>query len=193
MATKKKIKKQKVSECCGGRMIGGVQCEVCGSNGKFTTGTAIIKRLDTIIKFLKPEITHTAKAPEQAVGERFIDNGDGTISDTKNRLMWSKEGSKKRMEHKETEEFCKNFNVGGYNDWCMPTVEELRELVDYTRREPAINPGFKCELAGYWTSTPYVSTFAYPYGYAWCVYFSDGYVTYFNRYYAFYVRPVRQY
>ena len=24
------------SECCGGRMIGGIQCETCGSDGKLT-------------------------------------------------------------------------------------------------------------------------------------------------------------
>lgn len=26
--------KETLSECCGGRMIGGIQCEVCGSDGK---------------------------------------------------------------------------------------------------------------------------------------------------------------
>lgn len=27
--------KNRKSECCGARMIGGIQCESCGSNGKF--------------------------------------------------------------------------------------------------------------------------------------------------------------
>ncbi len=189
---KTKVKKQKLSECCGGRMIGGVQCEVCGSNGKFSTGTAIVKRLDAIIKLLKPEIKGTAKAPEQATGERFIDCGDGTIKDTKTRIMWQKEGSTERMKWADTEAYCKNSNVGGYDDWRMPEVEELSSLVDYTRREPAINPLFKCESAGYWSKTKYVSA-AVPDDYAWVVSFYNGDVSSNFRYYAYYVRPCRQY
>jgi hypothetical protein len=201
MATKKvKKQKAKLSECCGARMLGGVQCENCGSNGKFTSYTAIIRKLEAILNagLVKPIEKIAVKASEQAPGERFVDNGDGTISDTqkitlpsgkKVRLMWQKEGSANRMEHKDTEEYCKNSEVGGYKDWRMPTVEELESIIDRTKRNPAINPLFKCESASYWSSSIYANGTAV----AWYVNFSVGNVSYNGRYGAYYVRPVRQY
>ena len=170
-------------------MIGGVQCEVCGSNGKFTTGTAIVKRLDTIIKLLGPEIKGVTKASEGASDERFIDNGDGTISDTKTRLMWRKDGSKERLTYAQAEEFIAELNREEWTDWRLPTIEELFSLVDFTKREPAVNPMFECEKASYWSSTPVA-------GYsnlAWIVYFYDGNVNNNNRSNRYFVRPCRQY
>lgn len=195
---KTKEQKAKLSECCGARMLGGVQCENCGSNGKFTSDTAIVRKLEDILKAINPTEKIAVKAPEQATGERFVDNGDGTISDTqeitlpsgkKVRLMWQKEGSANRMEHKDTEEYCKNSNVGGYKDWKMPIVEELESIIDRTKRSPAINPLFKCESASYWSSSPVAGGTDL----AWFVDFLDGSVYVDNRLYDFYVRPVRQY
>ena len=188
MATK--IKKEKLSQCCNAPMLGGVQCENCGSNGKFSTGTAIVKRLDKIIKLLVPtEIKTTAKGSEQVASARFIDNGDGTISDTKTRLMWQKQGSTERLTYAKAEEFVVELNREEWNDWRIPTREELESILDLERREPAINPIFKCESAGYWSSTPYASNAAN----AWVVVFVSGFVGGNVRYGAYYVRPVRQY
>lgn len=195
--SKKITKKQKLSDCCKAPMIGGVQCENCGSNGKFTSNTAIVRKLEDILKALNPTEKIAVKAPEQATGERFVDNGDGTISDTRvlpngKRLMWMKEGSQERLKYEEVEEFVVELNKEQYPDWRLPTIEELFSLVDFTRREPAINPLFKCESAGYWSSTPYVSTSG-PYDFAWFVYFFDGFVSLDLRNFEYYVRPVRQY
>jgi hypothetical protein len=198
MTTKSKIKKVKLSECCKAPMLGGVQCENCGSNGKFTPTTAIVRKLDEILKAIDPTEKIAVKATEQAIGERFIDNGDGTISDTqeitlpsgkKVRLMWQKDGSAERMEHNNTEAYCKNSDIGGYKDWRMPTVEELESIIDRTKRNPAINPVFKCESASYWSSSPY----AVYTDNAWYVHFYDGNVYFDSRLGNYYVRPVRQY
>jgi hypothetical protein len=187
---KTKIKKVKLSECCNAPMLGGVQCEVCGSNGKFSTGTAIVKRLDKIIKLLvSTEIKTTAKGTDQPTGERFIDNGDGTISDTKTRLMWQKQGSTERLTYAKAEEFVVELNREEWNDWRIPTREELESILDLTKHDPAIDPMFKCESAGYWSSTPV----AYYAANAWVVLFYFGVVSYNGRYGAYYVRPVRQY
>lgn len=189
MATKIKVQKQKLSECCKAQMIGGVQCENCGSNGKFSSATAIVKRLDTIIKTIGPEIKGVVKATEQVTGERFIDNGDGTISDTKNRVMWQKEGSQERLNYAQAEEFVNELNKEQYPDWRIPTREELESILDLTKHDPAINPMFKCESAGYWSSTPSANYT----GGAWIVYFNDGLVDYYDRGNFDFVRPCRQY
>ena len=71
---------------------------------------------------------------------RFIDNKDGTITDTKTGLIWVKnphtdlsEKFKERMAWQSAIDGCKELNFAGHKDWRLPTVEELRELVDYTK------------------------------------------------------------
>lgn len=189
MTTKIKKQKAKVSDCCGAQMIGGVQCENCGSNGKFTSNTAIVRKLEAILKAVAPTEKIAVKAPEQTTDERFIDCGDGTIKDTKTGLMWVKEGSKDEMKWDDANNYCKGSELGGYSDWRLPTRLELESILDLEKYDPAINPIFKCESAGYWTSTIYASSAAL----AWVVNFYYGSVSYSNRYYAYYVRPVRQY
>ena len=150
----------------------------------------ILKRLDIIVKLLSPEIAGVGEKSD----ERFIDNGDGTISDTRvlpngKRLMWQKEGSSETMVHSSAEKYCKDSNVGGYKDWRLPTVEELFSLVDYTKKDPAINELFKCNSNWYWTSTIYAGGS----GSAWVVGFNGGYVYWSSRDDGLYVRAVRQY
>jgi len=195
MATKTKVKKQKLSECCKAPMIKGVQCENCGSNGKFTSNTAIVRKLDALIDLITFAKKHTEKEdnliPKKAlVDDRFVEATDGTIKDTKTRLMWQKEGSKERLTYAQAEEFVAELNKEQYSDWRIPTREELESILDLSKHEPAINPVFKCESAGYWSSTPYA---AFPGDFAWLVYFLDGYVVNGLRGVGYYVRPCRQY
>ena len=190
----KKIIKKKISECCKAPMLGGVQCENCGSNGKFTTGTAVVKGIQTIINMLKDNAEFINKpskifVTEKKEEERFIDNGDGTISDTKTRLMWQKEGSQERLNYAQAEEFVAELNKEQYPDWRIPTREELESILDLERREPTINPMFECQSAGYWSSTPVADYTSF----AWYVNFYDGYVYNVNRNGSYLVRPVRQY
>jgi hypothetical protein len=176
-------KKQKLSECCKAPMIGGVQCENCGSDGKFTPGTAIIKRLDGIINLIRP-----GERAKETTGERFIEE-DGFIKDTKTKLMWDKNGSQERLTYAKAEEFVAELNKEQYPDWRIPTREELESILDLTRRNPAINPLFKCESSGYWSSTPCTGYT----GYAWYVFFGDGDVYGDDKTFSGFVRPVRQY
>ena len=189
----KKIIKKKISECCKAPMLGGVQCENCGSNGKFTTGTVIVKKLDAILdvlSFAKKYSAKETKNPSATLSkERFIDCDDGTIKDTKTGLMWQKEGSQERLNYAGAENFVAELNKEQYPDWRIPTREELESILDLTKHDPAIDPIFKCESAGYWSSTPYA-------GYtsdAWVVSFGDGDVYSDGRGYDDLVRPVRQY
>lgn len=58
---------------------------------------------------------------------RFIDNENGTITDTKKWLMWEKEGSKRFMTFKEIADWKQQMSHGIclYQDWRLPTVQEL--------------------------------------------------------------------
>ena len=59
-----------------------------------------------------------------AAGERFLDNGDGTITDTKQNLMWQKGDNGKEVSFAEAEGYCKSLRMGGYTDWRLPDPDE---------------------------------------------------------------------
>jgi hypothetical protein len=60
--------------------------------------------------------------------KRMIDNGDGTLTDNKIKLMWQKEDDGQKRTFKEGEEYCKKLTLGGYKDWRLPTIDELRSI-----------------------------------------------------------------
>jgi hypothetical protein len=65
-------------------------------------------------------------------GQRFIDNGDGTVIDQQLGLMWAKSDNQGDIEWKAAEAFAK-FSFGyttaeQYDNWRLPTLEELRSL-----------------------------------------------------------------
>ncbi|MHC4889383.1 MAG: Lcl C-terminal domain-containing protein [Planctomycetota bacterium] len=97
----------------------------------------------------------------------FVNNGDGTITDRASGLMWMKADSGKTMNWKEALEYAENLDYDGYDDWRLPNVKELQNIVDYSRapdatsmpaRGPAIDPIFDVtELESwYWTSTTHI-------------------------------------
>ena len=81
---------------------------------------------------------------------RFKDNGDGTIIDTMTGLMWVKNGRPmlffSSMTYYEAMEQVENYNLAKYNDWRIPSLEELISIVDPSNEQPAIvkqNPFFR--------------------------------------------------
>jgi len=69
----------------------------------------------------------------------FIENGDGTVTDRGNRLMWQKMDSyqelKKGLNWYDAVVYVENKNTlkfAGHDDWRLPTLEELNQLWDAT-------------------------------------------------------------
>ena len=60
--------------------------------------------------------------------QRFVDNGNGTITDTKTGLMWVSKDNGIPINWPDATMYCKNLNVAGYADWRMPTLVELTTL-----------------------------------------------------------------
>ncbi len=68
---------------------------------------------------------------------RFLDNGDGTITDTKTKLMWMKQDSYLHSGHwlnwLEVHDYIRQLNEEGfaqYVDWKLPTTQELKTLYE---------------------------------------------------------------
>jgi hypothetical protein len=125
---------------------------------------------------------------------RFIDNGDGTVTDSVTGLMWVKDGkgtgcnNEKILGWQKAMEWTKGLNFAGYNDWRIPGIHELHSIVDYERSYPAIDPIFtNTRFNCHWSSTTYANNIDF----AWVIYFTTGIVTGNNKNNSYYVRPVR--
>jgi len=55
---------------------------------------------------------------------RFVDNGDGTVTDTRQKIMWQNGDNGKEVTFEEAQEYCQRLRVGGYTDWRLPHADE---------------------------------------------------------------------
>ncbi|MDM8543876.1 DUF1566 domain-containing protein [Desulfococcaceae bacterium HSG9] len=63
----------------------------------------------------------------------FKDNGNGTVTDRKTGLMWQQSGPDNYMNYEDAVDYVRQLNrkdLGGYNDWRLPTLEELASLLE---------------------------------------------------------------
>lgn len=98
----------------------------------------------------------------------FIDNGDGTISDTATGLMWQMADDGNTRDWQEAIKYAEDLELANHTDWRLPNVKELQSIVDYTKsvqtsNSPAINdlfvlsemkdPNGDKNYGFYWSST----------------------------------------
>jgi hypothetical protein len=115
---------------------------------------------------------------------RFVDNGDGTVTDTCTGLMWQKDtadinkdgmiGDQDRVIRQDALKYCDSLDFASHTDWRLPNMRELFSLVDIGRRDPTIDPVFGVVLGAYWSS----STYKYEPVCVWIVRFNDGWVSF---------------
>lgn len=72
------------------------------------------------------------KSGKRSLDGRFVDNGDGTITDTKTNLMWVREDSYvdlgKCIDWNNSNSYVSGLSTGGHKDWRLPTVKELKTI-----------------------------------------------------------------
>ncbi len=105
----------------------------------------------------------------------FFQNADGTVSDVSTGLMWCPISGgpmnwKSALAYAETLTFPNE--PGGYKDWRLPTINELRSITDYRHATPAIDRDFfkDAHSAYYWSATTHAVNTAN----AWTVYLQFG-------------------
>jgi len=96
------------------------------------------------------------------VNPRFVDNGDGTISDRGTGLTWVKDPVTDlgtpfdaAMDFDTAIANCEALNFAGYSDWRLPNIRELQSIIDYGLNSPCMDPIFTTLQTFYWTSTTY--------------------------------------
>ncbi len=89
-----------------------------------------------------------------AAEEGFVDNGDGTVTDTKRNIMWQKGDNGKEVVFEEAQEYCRTLRLGGYTDWRLPKAEERETavVVQLLMRKHSRDVYAFYDL--YWTSNP---------------------------------------
>jgi serine/threonine-protein kinase len=78
------------------------------------------------------ELPTGQKITEDFMATRFIDNGDGTVTDGETNLVWQKDQAPERMTWPEAQQYVDQLNAksfAGHNDWRLPTNEELLTLM----------------------------------------------------------------
>jgi hypothetical protein len=82
-------------------------------------------------------------------------NGDGTVTDENTKLMWFQEDDGVTRTQVAAVDYCSSSENYGYTDWRLPSIQELKDITDYSKINSAIdetvftNP----QNGRYWSST----------------------------------------
>jgi len=112
------------------------------------------------------------------------------VVDKSTGLMWQDNAAAKsvKRDFAGAKSYCSELVLSGYDDWFLPTHEQLQTITDKRRYNPAMKSIFKNVISSdYWSSSPNVST-SYN---AWYVYFKGGNSYYDSKTFKYYVRCAR--
>ena len=142
----------------------------------------------------KPAIYHAraVRGGQAASVDPFVNNSDGTVTDTDTGLMWQQAAAPDVMGWQDALSYCENLVLAGHGDWRLPNIKELASLADLGRYNPAIDTGHFPDTvytpsSYYWTSTTYAGTTTD----AWFMNYEYGSDTFRSKSGSYYVRAVR--
>jgi hypothetical protein len=128
-------------------------------DGKTPLDYAIAKQDQDLIDYLR------SKGGLSGI-DRYIDNWDGTVTDIRTGLTWMRcalgqtwDGNDcigKANVYMWSGAIDLKLKHGGYDDWRLPSIDELKSIIDTTRTRPSIDtstfPGTPSWY--FWSSTP---------------------------------------
>lgn len=94
--------------------------------------------------------------PDIGQSALYIDNGDGTISDSITELMWEQIKSSDYKTWAGAFARCDNLILAGYSDWRLPSKRSLVSIINFDAFSPAINTDYFFNFgigSSLWTST----------------------------------------
>ena len=108
----------------------------------------------------------------------FTRDNEQIVTDNITNLQWQDDNDAKTVTKSWVDaiSYCEELTLGGYTDWRLPNINELKIIIDRTKQNPEIASGFQNtntdnpEDDYYWSSTSYNGDKEY----AWIVYFGNG-------------------
>ncbi len=93
-------------------------------------------RPDTKTAMLKTNSVSSPVSKNETVSldGRFIYYADGTLLDKETKLMWASKDADAGLYHFDAKAYCESYRGGGYEDWRMPTLDELETLYDQKKK-----------------------------------------------------------
>ena len=88
------------------------------------------------------ETLYGQDADYTGVEASFTDNGDGTVGDNMTGLTWQQVPASEKMSWEEAGVYCENLELGGYDDWRLPTVKELFAIGDFETGWPFLDTNY---------------------------------------------------
>jgi gluconolactonase len=104
------------------------------------------------------------RGAKQISGRNFVNNGDGTITDSDTGLMWTQVPGA-AVNWAGALNYAENLTLAGHTDWRLPNIKELETLTDYTLATAATPAGAVAPInramfptattpaTAYWSST----------------------------------------
>ncbi len=115
------------------------------------------------------------------------------VGDSFNALMWqdTQFNAETKQDWQSAVDYCDDLEFAGYSDWKLPTIEQLRTIVDYSRFGSAISSKFENVGDGdieYYSSTTYIPNGSN----VWAMFFNEGVDSGYARTSSYYTRCVRK-
>lgn len=114
------------------------------------------------------EVFYGQDAEFPGTAASYVDNQDGTVSDVVTRLMWTQSpdlngdgtiNADDQLTLKDAIASVDGVDIGGYDDWRLPTIKELYSLIDFSGIDPKLDDTDSSRL------TPFIDTTYFDFGY----------------------------
>lgn len=105
------------------------------------------------------EIVNNIMYDDSALARFVRDDQKEVVSDRIKKLMWQDNGDVKINPKgwQEAIDYCEHLSLAGFDDWRLPTIDELISITNDKRHTPAIVKKFEnTNSSKYWSSTSYV-------------------------------------
>lgn len=121
-------------------------------------------------------------------GPRY-DLQNEVVKDLATKLTWQRAIPADGATHAAAAQYCADSTVGGWDDWRLPSLQEMETIVDEGRSNPAADPVVfpQTPAAGFWTATLWAGTPVL----AWHVDFDRGGAAYDTATMSYRIRCVR--
>ncbi|KPA11305.1 secreted protein containing DUF1566 [Candidatus Magnetomorum sp. HK-1] len=123
----------------------------------FSTGKDQYKDKDNMRLFVRAVLGLKRSGQEK----RFIEKGNNITVDTHTGLVWTIRPTLEKKNFNDAVLFCENLTLNGNDQWRIPTIAEMRSILDYNFSFE--QPPLKQEE--YWSGTIYSDNYAWLFNY----------------------------